>query len=453
MRTTANLTVRNDIGKINSSPISTMKPIVRMKYGFIQDDDADIVKCRWSTNIGNDECGNVCQAFPGSVLDEVSCILHYNATFNIGWFVVAVQIEDFAVSNDMVPLSSVSLQFLVQVFTSSGDCEDRPVLVVSNFIDGADFHISLYSTLNETIIARSSSNTSVIIEITTVSPIGMVKSDLKVFGGTGREWYVTVTWIPTEDQIGSHIFCYTAIDSGGQSTDQTCVTLVVNGQTTTIEQTRNNKKIRPNNNNRATNSFNINPLHLRRTNHDNRTNGNPETTTKSDQTTITELPTASTFNPTSTYAGQTTTIEQTRTPETTTKSDQTTITELPTASTFNPTSTYAGQTTTIEQTRTPETTTKSDQTTITELTTATTCNLNSTYAGKTTIEQTRTPETTKKSKSEQTTMTEQTKTSSEPTTKISKKLSTTAEITIEENKEKHLKQKPTRTSNPKQLWN
>lgn len=37
----------------------------------VQDDDGDIVKCRWSTNIGNDECGGVCQTFPGSVLDEV----------------------------------------------------------------------------------------------------------------------------------------------------------------------------------------------------------------------------------------------------------------------------------------------------------------------------------------------------------------------------------------------
>lgn len=33
MRTTANLTVRADSGKVNSSPISAMKPITRMKQG------------------------------------------------------------------------------------------------------------------------------------------------------------------------------------------------------------------------------------------------------------------------------------------------------------------------------------------------------------------------------------------------------------------------------------
>lgn len=33
MRTTANLTTRTDIGRINSSPVSAMQPIVRFNYG------------------------------------------------------------------------------------------------------------------------------------------------------------------------------------------------------------------------------------------------------------------------------------------------------------------------------------------------------------------------------------------------------------------------------------
>ncbi|XP_063398968.1 uncharacterized protein LOC134683591 [Mytilus trossulus] len=242
MRTAANLTVRMDTGQINSSPISAMKPITRMKHGCqysihipVQDDDGDKVKCRWSTKTRYDECGGVCQTLSDSVLDEISCILHYNATKSIGWYAVAVQLEDFAVSNDMIPLSSVPLQFLIQVFTSNGFCKDRPVLIKTNFIDGTNIPISLYSTLCEIMIAKSATNTSVIIEIETVSPIGMLKSNLKVFGDTGREWFVIVKWIPTEDQIGSHIFCYTAIDSNGQSSDQTCVTLVVIGSITTTK--------------------------------------------------------------------------------------------------------------------------------------------------------------------------------------------------------------------------
>ncbi|CAC5391943.1 unnamed protein product [Mytilus coruscus] len=206
------LTVRSDTGTINSSPISAMKPITRMKQGCqysiqipVQDDDSDIVKCRWSTKTRYDECGGVCQRFTGSVLDEVSCVLHYNAIGRTGWYAVAVQIEDFAVSNNMVPLSSVPLQFLVQVFTSSGYCEDRPVLVETNFIDGTNFHISLYSTLCEIMVARSATNTSRIIEIITVYSYwdveirfksiwwywkGMVRNgEVDTHGGSNREPY------------------------------------------------------------------------------------------------------------------------------------------------------------------------------------------------------------------------------------------------------------------------
>lgn len=97
------------------------------------------------------------------MLFQVSCILHYNATGRTGWYAVAVQIEDFAVSNDMVPLSSVPLQFLVKVYTSDGFCKDRPVLIKTNFIDGTPFHISLYSTLCEIMVAKSATNTSMCV--------------------------------------------------------------------------------------------------------------------------------------------------------------------------------------------------------------------------------------------------------------------------------------------------
>ncbi|CAC5391946.1 unnamed protein product [Mytilus coruscus] len=147
MRTAANLTVRSDIGKINSSPKSAMKPITRMKYGCqysvqipVQDDDGDKVKCRWST--------------------KTRSPVFYNATGRTGWYAVAVQLEDFALSSNMMPLSSVPLQFLVQVFKSSGYCKDRPVLIKTNFIDGTNFNISLYSTLCEIMVAKSATNTS-----------------------------------------------------------------------------------------------------------------------------------------------------------------------------------------------------------------------------------------------------------------------------------------------------
>ncbi|XP_071124630.1 integrin beta-like protein C [Mytilus edulis] len=234
MRTTADLNKRKDTGKINSSPISAMQPIVRFNYGCdytlkipVSDDDGDVVRCRWSIKTPYDECGGVCQALNGSYLDESSCVLSYNATSSLGWYAVALQIEDFQKSSDTVPLSSVPLQFLIVVAKSSESCASRPVLPPNIITDGSVHHISVNTIFNESIVARSGGETLRVTAIDTVSPIGMIKSELFTHGTSGREWFVTVTWKPTKNQIGTHLFCFTAVDNMGQSSVQTCATLVV----------------------------------------------------------------------------------------------------------------------------------------------------------------------------------------------------------------------------------
>ncbi|XP_071124643.1 integrin beta-like protein C [Mytilus edulis] len=234
MRTTANLTVRQDTGKINSSPVSAMQPVVRFSYGCdytlkipVSDDDGDVVKCRWSKLTPNDECGGVCETLNGSYLDQSSCVLTYNATQSTGWYAVALQIEDFQKTTDTVPFSSVSLQFLIFVANSSESCASRPILPQNIITDGSILHSSANKIFNESIIARSGAATLRVTAIDTVSPIGMIKSALFPFGTSGREWFVTVTWTPMKSQIGTHLFCYTAVDNLGQTSDQTCATLVV----------------------------------------------------------------------------------------------------------------------------------------------------------------------------------------------------------------------------------
>lgn len=79
LSTTVNLTRRQDNGKINSSPISALSPIVRHQQGCsktisipAEDSDGDKVRCRWSKG-SRRECGSVCQRFGSSgTLDEVS---------------------------------------------------------------------------------------------------------------------------------------------------------------------------------------------------------------------------------------------------------------------------------------------------------------------------------------------------------------------------------------------
>lgn len=78
LSTTVNLTKRQDNGRINSSPISALSPIVRHQQGCsktitipAEDSDGDKVRCRWSTG-SRRECGSVCQRFQSGNLDEVS---------------------------------------------------------------------------------------------------------------------------------------------------------------------------------------------------------------------------------------------------------------------------------------------------------------------------------------------------------------------------------------------
>ena len=60
-----------------------------------------------------------------------TCTLIYNATTS-GWYVAALQMEDYmTTTNNTTPLSSVPIQFLVNVFSDSIPCNSvtRPELV------------------------------------------------------------------------------------------------------------------------------------------------------------------------------------------------------------------------------------------------------------------------------------------------------------------------------------
>ncbi|XP_053390686.1 uncharacterized protein LOC128553528 [Mercenaria mercenaria] len=76
LRATVDLSMRSDNGKINTSPTVEMPPVVNWQTGCsynltlpVADVDGDVVKCRWAKE--TEECGGVCQTFPGSKLDQV----------------------------------------------------------------------------------------------------------------------------------------------------------------------------------------------------------------------------------------------------------------------------------------------------------------------------------------------------------------------------------------------
>lgn len=131
MITKINLATRSDTGKINFSPRTAMAPILRLEYGCtykiripVADVDNDVVRCRWAQRGSVDECGSVCNTFPGAVLDSSKCEMEYIANRTLGWYGVAIQIEDFQPSDAtfQTPLSSIPLQFLVLVQKTGSAC-------------------------------------------------------------------------------------------------------------------------------------------------------------------------------------------------------------------------------------------------------------------------------------------------------------------------------------------
>ena len=72
-----------------------------------------------------------------------------------GWYAVALQIEDYATPTDVMPLSSVPVQFLVLVFSSEGPCSQKPGFVGVTRVAGSCIGIPFNTTFQEPVIAMS----------------------------------------------------------------------------------------------------------------------------------------------------------------------------------------------------------------------------------------------------------------------------------------------------------
>ncbi|XP_071952867.1 integrin beta-like protein C [Antedon mediterranea] len=221
------LTVRQDTGRPNSSPVSSVTPIVRLQHGCshtftipVNDPDGDMVRCRWAA--GSSECDSVCNGFPNAALNEETCTLSYNAVYTTGWYAVALMIEDFGNQSSTTPLSKIPLQFLVNVFVNQGQCDAAPEFVYPTPTDGSCVGVSENETYIQSIVARSANGIS---DIMTVSPLGFHKSKLVQIDGD--LFSVNLTWTPSANQIGENIICYTAESTTGQTSPQTCITLAV----------------------------------------------------------------------------------------------------------------------------------------------------------------------------------------------------------------------------------
>jgi hypothetical protein len=221
------LKIQNHTKAINQSPITSLWPALKIPAGVYQelkipvmDADGDVMRCRWAS--GN-ECGFSCSMPPNVTLDETNCILKFNLPSTLGFYALRLQIEDFESKTSLVAMSSVPLQFLVQAYAPANN-SITPKFVTPTKADKTCVTITLGSTYTDVIVVDSNSINSSISEIQTISPPGLLKSNLYSFSNRSTIKYINVTWTPTK--YGVYLFCFVAITKSKTTTEQRCVSLV-----------------------------------------------------------------------------------------------------------------------------------------------------------------------------------------------------------------------------------
>ncbi|KAL3881494.1 hypothetical protein ACJMK2_027926 [Sinanodonta woodiana] len=231
MRVKANLAPRADTGRVNSAPQFDISPIVRLSYGCqhkiripFSDLDGDEVRCRWAES-AQQECASICNGFVGAVLDQSTCTLTYNANASSGYYAVAIQMEDFT-PGSTTPLSSVPIQFLVNVYSISHVCNSVPEFLPPTRPDGDIVTVDPSGTYTDRIVAKGRASSGNINEIMTLSPSGFSKSVLAPDQSVPGAWYIDVTWNPPlkfSDQ--TYVFCFSATDTNSLTGEMRCVNI------------------------------------------------------------------------------------------------------------------------------------------------------------------------------------------------------------------------------------
>ncbi|CAF3693657.1 unnamed protein product [Rotaria sp. Silwood1] len=188
----------------------------------VVDDDGDIIRCRWSTTAnGVDECGGVCP--PGSLPSNT--IIYPNCTILIigqivgNWFAVALMVEDFINSTSTTSLSSVPVQFLVQVVQESS-CPNPPT-IIGTPSEQSCIAVVTGQIFTSQLIAINSCNSNVtIIDITILAFLGMIRGNITQLNTTA--YYVDLSWTPTVSQLGYQLMCAMAFNSQNVQSSQYC---------------------------------------------------------------------------------------------------------------------------------------------------------------------------------------------------------------------------------------
>ncbi|CAF1549671.1 unnamed protein product, partial [Adineta ricciae] len=91
------------------------------------DADNDQVRCRFAND--SEECASVCHpgSLPNGTIMTSNCTFSINGSNVADWYAVAIVIKNFINSAATSPLSSIHIQFLINLQNQSS-CPDRPRL-------------------------------------------------------------------------------------------------------------------------------------------------------------------------------------------------------------------------------------------------------------------------------------------------------------------------------------
>lgn len=188
----------------------TMISFGMLDHFFSRDDYFFYFSCRWARNTSSlDECLDICGALPGSTLHRDNCTLTFSATGKtIGdYYAVALMVEDFSNTSTNESLSSVPVQFLIEIVNASS-CSLKPI-ISSNLSNCTAIYVGAQLNFTSTITQRCPNTT--IDDFYTVSSLNMFQSNLTQ-NGSNNTWTVTQSWTPTSEQAGLHVYCSVALD-------------------------------------------------------------------------------------------------------------------------------------------------------------------------------------------------------------------------------------------------
>ena len=179
-------------------------------FSRFSDVNALYIRCRWAQkNSSFDECGGVCGAAQGSILNNDDCTLTFDSTGKLigSYYPIALMVEDFYTKSSSTPMSSVPIQCLIKIIAQPS-CLSKP-MISSNLSKCTNIQVGIQFNFTLT-IAQGCSGTT-INDFFRMPPLYMYKGPLTQVGSSNL-WTITETWIPTANQGGSQVYCSIATD-------------------------------------------------------------------------------------------------------------------------------------------------------------------------------------------------------------------------------------------------